>query len=107
MTIRETAGEAAVWELAEPLLAGPGVERSTRMGLPCLRLSGAFFASSDRRSGELICWSSGRSRESTEYAKPAPVFVVTYEMRRCATRDAACTVSTPPSERKIRSRSEA
>ena len=54
MTIRETAGEACFWDLAEPLLAGPGVERSTMMGLPCLRLDGAFFASFDRRTGDLL-----------------------------------------------------
>jgi hypothetical protein len=54
MTIRKTAGEAAFCELAEPLLAGPGVERSTMMGLPCLRLAGAFFASCDRRTGDLL-----------------------------------------------------
>jgi hypothetical protein len=47
-------GEASFWDLAEPLLAGPGVERSTMMGLPCLRLSGAFFASFDRRTGDLL-----------------------------------------------------
>jgi hypothetical protein len=42
------------WQLAEPLLARPGVTRSTMMGLPCLRLHGAFFASCDRRTGDLL-----------------------------------------------------
>ena len=42
------------WDLAEPLLARPGVERSTMMGLPCLRVGGAFFASCDRRTGDLL-----------------------------------------------------
>jgi hypothetical protein len=42
------------WQLAEPLLARPGVTRSTMMGLPCLRLGGAFFASCDRRTGDLL-----------------------------------------------------
>jgi hypothetical protein len=42
------------WRLAEPLLARPGVTRSTMMGLPCLRLDGAFFASCDRRTGDLL-----------------------------------------------------
>jgi len=50
----ETAGEARFWELAEPLLAQPGIERSTMMGLPCLRVHGAFFASCDRRTGDLL-----------------------------------------------------
>lgn len=47
-------GEARFWALAEPLLAQPGVTRSTMMGLPCLRVHGQFFASSDRRTGDLL-----------------------------------------------------
>ena len=47
-------GEARFWDLAEPLLARPGVERSTMMGLPCLRIHGSFFASCDRRTGDLL-----------------------------------------------------
>ena len=46
--------EAHFRDLTEPLLAGAGVERSTMMGLPCLRLEGAFFASFDRRTGNLL-----------------------------------------------------
>ena len=46
--------EARFWDLAEPLLARPGVTRSTMMGLPCLRWNGAFFASCDRRTGDLL-----------------------------------------------------
>jgi hypothetical protein len=34
--------------------ADMAVGRSTMMGLPCLRLDGAFFASLDKRNGELI-----------------------------------------------------
>lgn len=49
-----TAGEARFWDLAQPLLGQPGVERSTMMGLPCLRIHGAFFASCDRRTGDLL-----------------------------------------------------
>ena len=42
-------------QLAEELQAAdPAISRSTMMGLPCLRLDGAFFASLDKRSGELI-----------------------------------------------------
>jgi len=46
----------ALWEqLADELeAADPGVSRSTMMGLPCLRLDGAFFASLDKRNDELI-----------------------------------------------------
>ena len=41
-------------DLTEPLLARPGVERSTMMGLPCVRVGGAFFASCDRVTGDLL-----------------------------------------------------
>ena len=45
-----------VWgRLSEELVASdPAISRSTMMGLPCLRLDGAFFASLDTRSGALI-----------------------------------------------------
>jgi len=46
----------ATWEqLADELEASdPAISRSTMMGLPCLRFEGAFFASLDKRNGELI-----------------------------------------------------
>ena len=45
----------ALWENATgPLRDLPGVTGSTMMGLPCLRLSGAFFAAWDRRTGDLL-----------------------------------------------------
>ena len=46
--------EACFRDLTEPLLARAGVERSTAMGLPCLRLDGTFFASFDRRTRDLL-----------------------------------------------------
>lgn len=46
--------EAQFWRLAEPLLESAGVSRSTMMGLPCLRIDGAFFASWDRSNGALL-----------------------------------------------------
>jgi hypothetical protein len=46
--------EARFRDLTEPLLAAGGVERSTMMGLPCLRLHGTFFASFDRRTGNVL-----------------------------------------------------
>jgi hypothetical protein len=49
-----TPGEERFWDLAEPLLAEEGVARSTMMGLPCLRVHGAFFASCDRKTGDLL-----------------------------------------------------
>ena len=50
-----TDGQARWQQLSEELLASdPATSRSTMMGLPCLRLDGAFFASLDKRSGELI-----------------------------------------------------
>ena len=47
-------GEAKFWDIAEPLLGRADVTRSTMMGLPCLRWNGAFFASCDRRTGDLL-----------------------------------------------------
>jgi len=46
----------SLWgRLADELEASdPAIGRSTMMGLPCLRLDGAFFASLDKRNGELI-----------------------------------------------------
>lgn len=41
-------------EVTQALLAEPGVHRGTMMGLPCLRVDGTFFASSDTGSGGLI-----------------------------------------------------
>jgi hypothetical protein len=42
------------WESAAPALAHDDVAVGTMMGFPCLRISGAFFASYDHRSGDLI-----------------------------------------------------
>src|SRR5690349_19655748 len=47
-------GHQLFWELAEALLAGPGVTRSTMMGHPCLRLNGRYFASIDPRTQALL-----------------------------------------------------
>jgi hypothetical protein len=49
-----TDGEHRFWSLAEPLLERQGITRCTMMGLPCLRIRGAFFASCDRRTGDLL-----------------------------------------------------
>jgi hypothetical protein len=46
--------EQRFWIVAEPLLQLPGVTRSTMMGLPCLRVHDAFFASCDRVTGALL-----------------------------------------------------
>lgn len=46
--------EHRFWKIAEPLMQLPGVTRSTMMGLPCLRVDGAFFASWDRTTGALL-----------------------------------------------------
>jgi hypothetical protein len=48
------ARETLFWELAQQLLADPGVTRSTMMGYPCLRANGAFFACVERATGHLI-----------------------------------------------------
>ena len=47
-------GEAKSWDLAETLLERADVTRSTMIGLPCLRWNGAFFASWDPRTGDLV-----------------------------------------------------
>lgn len=54
MSTDSTLGEARFWELAQPLLDQAGVTRSTMMGFPCLRLHGDFFATCDRRTGDLV-----------------------------------------------------
>lgn len=41
------------WDLVGPMF-DDHVDRSTMMGLPCVRIDGAFFASLDHRSGNLI-----------------------------------------------------
>ncbi|HET9143417.1 hypothetical protein [Actinophytocola sp.] len=41
-------------ETSAAALARPGVATGTMMGFPCLRASGAFFASCDHRTGDLI-----------------------------------------------------
>ncbi len=46
--------EALFWSQADALLIKPEVTRSTMMGLPCLRMNGAFFASFDRKTGDLL-----------------------------------------------------
>ena len=48
------ARETLFWELAQQLLAEPGITRSTMMGYPCLRANGAFFACVERATGHLI-----------------------------------------------------
>ena len=42
------------WTVAEPELRNPAVSKGTMMGFPCLRIEGAFYASADRHSGDLI-----------------------------------------------------
>jgi hypothetical protein len=41
-------------EMSAGSVARPGVATGTMMGFPCLRVSGAFFASCDHRTGDLI-----------------------------------------------------
>ena len=42
------------WDLARELMADPTVIRGTMMSLPCLRLDGAFFASLDLKTCDLV-----------------------------------------------------
>lgn len=41
-------------EMSAAALAHPDVATGTMMGFPCLRVAGAFFASCDHRTGDLI-----------------------------------------------------
>ncbi|WP_051407476.1 MmcQ/YjbR family DNA-binding protein [Nocardia sp. CNY236] len=41
-------------DVSATVLGAPGVEPGTMMGLLCLRVDGAFFASCDRHCGDLI-----------------------------------------------------
>jgi hypothetical protein len=41
-------------EMSATALIRPDVVTGTMMGFPCLRVSGAFFASCDHRTGDLI-----------------------------------------------------
>lgn len=45
---------AFFWTVAEPELGRTAVTKGTMMGFPCLRVNGAFYASADRHSGDLI-----------------------------------------------------
>jgi hypothetical protein len=111
------AGEARFWELATPLLEQAGVTRSTMMGFPCLRLDGDFFATCDRRSGDLVVKLDERQVRSLIDAGRAEPFApngrrfrewaaIPYERRRTWARllDAALVASaerlgTPSSRR--------
>lgn len=42
------------WDVSAAAMAHSDVDTGTMMGFPCLRVSGAFFASCDHRSGDLI-----------------------------------------------------
>ena len=42
------------WEVSAAALAHSDVATGTMMGFPCLRVSGAFFASCDHPTGDLI-----------------------------------------------------
>lgn len=42
------------WTVAQPLLDDASTTIGTLMGFPCLRIEGAFFATCDHRSGDLI-----------------------------------------------------
>lgn len=46
--------EARFWSAAAAVMGEPGVERSTMMGYPCIRVERKFFATFDRGSGDLV-----------------------------------------------------
>ena len=45
---------AVFWDLAAPMMADGSVTKSTMMGHPCLRVHGAFFASLERSTNNLV-----------------------------------------------------
>jgi hypothetical protein len=49
-----TPASDALWDAAGDVMDRPDVTRSTMMGLPCLRVDGAFFASLDGATGDLL-----------------------------------------------------
>ncbi|HEX4704347.1 MAG TPA: hypothetical protein VH352_19630 [Pseudonocardiaceae bacterium] len=54
-------------DISTPALAHHDVATGTMMGFPCLRVAGAFFASCDPRTGDLIVkLSSDRVRQLVE-----------------------------------------
>ncbi len=42
------------WSVAQPFLEVDGIERSTMMGFPCLRVNGQVFASCEPKTGNLL-----------------------------------------------------
>ena len=42
------------WQVALGMLKRDGVVRGTMMGYPCLRFEGAFFASAEPKTGDLV-----------------------------------------------------
>jgi hypothetical protein len=85
--------EELFWDLVEPMYADPAVQRSTMMGLPCVRLDGRFFASLDRRTGALrVKLSSERVRQLIDagHGQPfAPAGRTFREWSRSRSRTAA------------------
>lgn len=50
-----STGQETWQRLGDELVAAdPAISWSTMMGYPCLRVDGAFFASLDKRSGDLL-----------------------------------------------------
>lgn len=74
--------EALYQDVSEETLAEAGVERSTMMGFPCLRLDGKFFASLDREESHDLVVKLPAARVSelieggtgTEFAPAGKVF---------------------------------
>ena len=66
-----TADDSLFWELAEPLLATGQAEEGTMMGFKCLRTDGAFFATLEHRSGDLVVkTAASRVEDRTIAARP-------------------------------------
>ena len=53
-TTKPMTGEELFWDLVEPMYTDPAVQRSTMMGLPCVRLLGNVYCNSYRTGNRSI-----------------------------------------------------
>jgi len=65
---------APFWMAGEGALQHDGVQRGTMMGFPCLRFHGTFFASCERRTGNLIVKLPVQRVQELIHAKEAIAF---------------------------------
>lgn len=64
--------EELFWELVESMYADPAVQRSTMMGLPCVRIDGRFFACLDRSHSLVVKLPVARGRQLVDAGHGQP-----------------------------------